>query len=36
MLTDLFRVVRDEFLDVDLGEADFGEDFVGVAVQVTN
>jgi hypothetical protein len=29
MLIDLLCVVRDEFLDVALGEADFGQDLVG-------
>src|SRR5689334_3332614 len=29
MLIDLLRVVRDEFLDVELSEADLGEDLVG-------
>jgi hypothetical protein len=28
-LIGLLRFVRDEFLDVDLGESDFGEDLVG-------
>jgi hypothetical protein len=29
MLIDLLRVVGDEFLDVELGQADLGEDLVG-------
>src|SRR3954447_11378640 len=29
MLIDLLRVVRDEFLDVELSDADFGQDFLG-------